>query len=471
MFNLKNPIPRSQDSEKVRTFFKEYGIIPYYGTSDNSSHKFLDLQMSLTSLSPSYVACLADLTSYSLGSNFSLVGRVIPGLVDDPTELSGDQKREYLDFLTSLNISLVGIIDRLKNVLRYEKDNGNAYIHLKRVTVGDSVKYFIKTPHYKHCAYLETKDPGIEFIIISKHLAKDNAEELLKKFPPTIIRATRYGEDLSVKWDKTGSGVEEAIIHIFNTEHNDEGDIYGRPKINSVLTWLYTDFQVGNLNSKVAATELITKKILAIEAPDPRTIPNPGDGYQETEITSNGNSVGSTVKTVKKEDYFERNKRVLREVTTNLGSENQVSAIGLIEYPHSKQPPTDIELEVNRDTKHHSWQMETASSVICSVLQWSSELTNIRQAKANLGGNLLYDLFTIKNTTTIRPLQAWLENIANYVLDQICIKEEANADFKTYGIQLPDIISGMIQEFKGDPAIVNPLANAPADPADPDPAD
>ena len=464
MLNLRNPIPRSVDDEKLFKFIRKYGIIPYYGSTDETSHKFLDLQMSLTSLSPSYVACMSDLTSYTFGQNISIVGRTIPGLSDEPVDLERSAKENYLNFLADLNISLLGVIARLKKVLRYDKDNGNAYIHLKRVTVGGSTKYFIKTPHYKHVAYLESKDPGLEFIIISKHLMKPDAEQLLKKYPPTILRATRYGEDLSLKWDPTGDGVEEAVLHIANDEHNDEADVYGRPKTNSVLSWLYTDFEIGNLNAKISTSEVVSKKILAFQAPDPRTLPIDTD-KEGTAVELN--AAGKIGGKVKKEDYFQRNLRVLREITTNLGTTETVAGFGAIEYPYGDKPPETIDLELNRDTKHHQWQLETASSEICGALQWAAELTNIRQAKANIGGNMYYDLFTTKNTTTIKPLQVWLENIYNFVLSQICEKEGADQEFKNYGIQFPDTISDMIKEFKGDPQIMNPLNQV--QPTEPDP--
>ena len=189
MLSLNNPIPRSVDKDELTQFYKKYGIIPYYGSSESSSHTFLDLLMSLTSLSPSFTACMLDLNAYTFGRNVDIVGRAIPGLSDETTELDFSDKEAFVLFLSELNISLVQVIKMLKKVLRYIKDNGNAYIHLKRVTVGDTVKYFIKTPHYKHCAYLNPAptERNVEFLIISKFLAHSDAEQLMVKNPPIII--------------------------------------------------------------------------------------------------------------------------------------------------------------------------------------------------------------------------------------------------------------------------------------------
>ena len=461
MLSLKNPIPRSIDKKEITQFFDEFGIVPYYGDSDGSSHNFLDLLQSLTSLSPSYESCLLDLNAYTFGRNVDVVGKVIPGLRNEPEELDFPQKEAFINFYGELNITLLGILKNLKKILRYLTDSGNAYVHIKRVQVGDSVKYFVKNPHYKHCAYLsgKGKEEGIDFIIISKFLGHVDQKKLMGENPPTILRATQYGEP--IKWDKTGDGIEEAVIHIKNDEHNDTGDYYGRPAILSVLTWLYTDFQVGNLNAKISATEIISKKILALEAPDPRTLDDEeldeeGEGY--VEITGEG-KVG---KKGKKEDSFEKNLRILRQIVTNLGDHGKAQSIAAVEYPYGGKEPVLMDIEINRDTKHHAWQIEAANAVICSILQWSPELTNFRQAKANIGGNVLYDLFTIKNETTIEPIQTLLQNIANYLFSAICTREGGDDDFKNYGIQLPNVIGNMIEKFKGAGKPVT--SNTPPDP-------
>ena len=156
---------------------------------------------------------------------------------------------------------------------------------------------------------------------------------------------------------------------------------------------------------------------------------------------------GDVGKKKNKGDYFERNLRTLRMITTNLGAQQDTSSLGGIEYPHGGKPPIELDIEVNRDTKHHTWQLDTANAMICSNLQWSAELINFRQTKSNIGGNILYDLFTIRNETTIQPLQLQLENIANYLLANICEKEGGDGDFKMFGIKLPDVISSMLDRF------------------------
>ena len=83
-------------------------------------------------------------------------------------------------------------------------------------------------------------------------------------------------------------------------------------------------------------------------------------------------------------------------------------------------------------------------------------MTSARQAKTNLGGNLLYDLFTMKNEATIEPRQGRFEDLINQILAQILERESGPADFQGYGLKFPDIITRMIEKFKGSPNNTDP---------------
>ena len=78
---------------------------------------------------------------------------------------------------------------------------------------------------------------------------------------------------------------------------------------------------------------------------------------------------------------------------------------------------------------------------------------------SGIGGNTLYDQFTIKNEATIQPLQTWLENIVNDLLSQICTIEGGDNEYKSYGLKLPNVIGDMIEKFKGSPIMANPFDN------------
>lgn len=449
LFNLANPIPFTpRDPKDLQDFFEEYRVIPYYGTNEHTSHTFLDLLQTLAELSPTFRACRRDLVEYTFGHNVRIASRSIPGLAnnDDESEVPFERQQAFVDYLMRLNITLPKLLKLLKRADHHLDVSGNAYFLIRRIIVGDTVKYFMEVPYFRHVAYLYSKDAGEWFLMVSKWMGDMN---MLKKHPPIIARATAMGE--SLRWTQVKRGEEVAIIHMKREGLGDESDYYARPDRLATLTWEYVDFQVGNQNSKVAATEIITKKILAFQAPDPNTLPDGQYFHEENqEIGTNGKIGG------KAPDTFQRNMMVLKELVTNLGShpsilgkERAAGSIAGIEYPHSGVAPKEIDLEINRDTKHQSWQLETATANICAILGWSPELTSLRQAKSNLGGNVIKDIFTIKNESTIIPRQRWFEDFANDVLAQLCDREGGDKEFKNYGIRFLDIVGQMIDKLAG----------------------
>jgi len=343
LFRLPNPIPKTVvDRDELIKSFQKYSIVPYYGTKDATSHSMLDLLSTLTDLSPTFKAVRRDLATYTFGLNLNIEGRTIPGLATDPVEVDFPTQARYADYYAGLNISLKKIIKLSRRIDHHRDVCGNAYLRIWRIEVAGAVRYEMDVPHYKHVGYLRSIDPGEEFIIISKFL--DDIVEM-ERNPPTILRATQEGEQ--IRWTQTEPGVEQAIIHIKAESDNDESDFYARPAILGALTWLYTDFQLGNLNSKVSATELITKKLLAFEAPDPNLETDDDDDSKRVEVTANGYING------RKMDRFERNMLILKELTTNigrhpsaLGPDRATSTIGGVEYPHGAKEPTQIDLEV-----------------------------------------------------------------------------------------------------------------------------
>lgn len=440
IFQLPNPIPETvKDTEQLTEFYRKYGIIPYFGTNESSSQGMLDLLMTLSELSPSFNAVRRDLKEYTFGQNARIQAKQIEGLELDIAELDANSQIKYFEYLKDIGIQLKDILKKLRTVDDHLSVSGNAYIRIKRVTVVDTVRYFISVPHFKHVAYLNSRDAGEQFVIISKWIGD---EQMMIKYKPTIIRVTQQG--MPLKFDKKKGGVEEAIVHIKSESNTDESDYYGRPDIIPVLHWLYTDYQVGNLNSKISATEIITKKILAFEGEDPNAITDDDD--YNTEF--NGKEVGGS-----KLDSFQRNMLTLKKLTTQLGSHpsemgpNAVGSIAGVEYPHGGSPPTVIDLEMNRDTGHQTFQQEQATTMIAGNQGWAPELVSLRKTATTLGGNLLYDIFSIKNTTTIRPRQIKFEDIINNILHQI-VTMEGNKEFEYYGIELIDNISKLVESMK-----------------------
>lgn len=457
IFQLPNPIPRTiKDTDELQQFIKDYRIIPYYGDDESTSHNFLELLRTLTDLSATFKAIARDLREYTFGLNAKFIGNSVPGLDIEPDELSTEEQTEFATFLSDYNVTLQSLMKTVKRADYFLLVSGNAFIRLKRVRVGDTVRYFLSVPHYRHVAYVVSDDPGERFVVVSKFLGDLNK---MRKYPPAVLRVSESDEPL--RWSTTEPGVEEAIIHVRNPAYADESDYYSRPDILAALPDLYVDYQVPNQQSKISASDFVTAVILAFEAENPD---HADDEYENEE--PDGSVAG------RKLDNFERNMMTLRKLTTNLGNhpaalgpDRTAASIMGIEYPHGGNPPTKIELAINRDTKHQAWQRESAATFLCAVMGWSPELLQIRQSKANIGGNVLADLFKICNVRTVKPRQTFYEDVINNLIRQVCELEGGSDEFKNYGIKFPDVIG---TEFKSTPA---PVASGVPTSGDPDGVD
>lgn len=440
IFKLKNPVPISVvDDSELSKMLKEFGIVPYYGTEDQSSHSFLKLLKDLTALSPTFNSCMHDLNTFAFGNHMDVRRRVIPGLVqDEAEELGFEAKNTFTQWFMERGISIPVMIDISRRMHRQMKDCGNIFLRVRRAQVNQEVRYHLAVSHYMQTAYLRSKDKGMEFIIISKRWDK----EFMQKNRPTILQVTEYGQPII--WNDMGGGVEEFVLHIKNSDGNDPSDYYGRPDILSVLNWLNTDYQIGRLNSSIASTEVISKKALAFEAPNPMHIPEDDqiDEGEVLEISSNGELAKG-----KKLDTFQRNMLVLKDLVQVDGDSKNAGAIVGIEYPHGGKAPIEIAIEMNRDTAHHKFQYTTAASVICDNMNWSAQLLNVREIKSGVGGNMLIDLFMTKNITTVEPIQYFFESILATVNNEICERESAPSDFKDQGFAFTDNITSLVERI------------------------
>jgi hypothetical protein len=444
-FALPNPIPAEiNDPKEQAEKWQEYNLIPYYGANLQMSHGYLDLLKTLTQMSETFVSVMRDRSQFTFGLNLDVVGRVIPGLASEPIVLERSLKEKFALWLTDMGLPLVKILELSQRAELHLEQSGNTYLRIKKVTVGKTTKYFLDVVHYKHVAYVWSEDPGERFVIVSKHLGNhrlmiDNKPQLLRVTEPCTSLRWITGEDPSI---------ETALIHVKNNTFQDEGDYYGRPAALGIMTWLYVDFQQGNLQSRLAASEIISKKLLAFEGEDPNALRNQAPNLEEGTVTDHP-------KPMRQMTDFQANMLVLKGIATNmeagsttLGPKDGVSSIAGIKYPHGGKPPVVIDIEMNRDTVHQEMQIQRASSVICSSLGWAPELIGSRPLKASLGGgSQLYDTLVMKSVSTVETRQNFWQNIWNSVIGEICEAEDKNGEFKSIGIDYPDNIEKMLMRF------------------------
>lgn len=424
--HLLNPIPNAiADPAELGRLFGKYGIIPYYGTTAGTSHSMLNLLADLSLLSPSHQACKDDIKTYAFPGYVDLVRRAIPGLVqDDVKEVSMEEKTIFYDnFLLANGITLPGIVEATREMYDSITDSGNAYLRIRISELGDSRSVTLTPLHFRHCAYLRTKKKEDRIIIYTKKWD----ESYWKEVPPEIIPVSYLNQPFV--WQKRGNTVE-TILHIRNKA--DGSDFYGRPKILSVLYYMFVEWTQSDLAVKTGSTEFVSKMLLAFEERDPaRKLPK-----------------GETQETL-----FRKQMLTLRALTTNEGGIGDSKTLAGIEYPHGGKTPVPINLQINRDVSFTESQIRIATAYIYALHKWDRQLTGFEGARSNIGGNILIDLFTVKNIGTILPLQKDWATAWGNILQEICAKTGYNREI--YGIEYPNLISTLVEQLRGGKTQLN----------------
>ena len=241
--------------------------------------------------------------------------------------------------------------------------------------------------------YLNTKRFEDKVVVISKRFDK---EYLSTPEGKAQVRTVPVYPSVN----ETSEGIE-TIFHGKNEKIGDKW--YGRPDSLPSFFWKYTEAQTANVTMKIAATDIVAKKILAFEKANPA---RPGRRKGKDD---------------KKQNETDLKAYKLRKLTTAEGGD-QSHSLAVIDIPFGAKMPTSIDLEINRDTAYLRAVLEYASSYIYSSHRWSPELTGFRLSKGGLSGNssnILDTLFKIKDESVVRPYQREMENFWSQIFTLI----------------------------------------------------
>jgi len=422
VFSLVNPILEAvKDELHLNDLFRKYDIIPYYGTQNESSHSMLQLISDLTELSPSHAACKNAVKTWAFGSGVEIIPtRTARKREDEESLLSESEKSQFEELLFSIGIDLSAVIDHTEVIFDNYSDTGNAYVLIRLSRVNSTWNVKIEPIHPKNAAYLRSKRGTANRIVNTPYWSED----FWAKKKPFLA----FGSDIrsDFVWNRKRNGdVLETIVHI--KRKADASPYYGRPAILSVLESLYVEHAGKQKDCKVAGTELISKMILAMEEPPPnRKVVKRKTGK---EGVYNHDLDSASYK--------------LRQLTTNEGE--KARTIALMNYPSGAQPPTPIPLEVNRDHQFDKHMVDKHASAIYSIWDWDRQLTGATPAKANIGGNIILDLFTVKNTSVVTPNQRFYENIWGRIFTEIGKITNPGETMRT--IKFPNLIDELVDRL------------------------
>ena len=412
-FEFDNPIPQQvQDSQEIYEMYAKYKLIPVYSRNNYSSNKLVEVLDSLSTVSPSLRACINDLNHYSFGNALDVKKVGIAGLVPETTEISQSEKEGFANKLKAdLGLTFPEIIRLSREMLDVDTRQGNMYLQITALTVGGRVKGVkLKSIDQKNILYLANSSTALvtEFF---------DPTWWAKKAPEVLPISTLQG---GANWKKVGNDYT-TVLHI--TTNAAGQNFYGRPSILSVMDSLLAEYRTLVLNSKIANTETIAKLMMF---------------FEEMPIERQR---GLSQKD--KQDQFGLRMAGIRELGTNEGKSPK--SIVALEYPNGTNQPLVTPVQVNRDVNYAEFTLNNAASVIYAVCGWSKELTGQVQVKTGIGANILYDLFVIKNVSTIIPIQERFENIWHWVITELYTLADLEAPI--YNIKFQDNISVLVSKM------------------------
>lgn len=394
MLKLKNPIPASvQDAGDIRDFFSHYFkdkklVIPYYGTSEATSHWMLNVLHTLCTKSPSYKSSERDISNFAFSRRVFISNAQEAGLETETEELTPVQFAPFVKELKALGIKFTDFSQLSRQLFSHRSQSGNAFLKIQVFKEGEVYKVFFKPVHYKKCAFIWTNPTQVRKILVVNSWNKNTLGK--KGNIPEVLPVSEICSPFN--WVER-KGYWETVLHL-KTEGNDESDWYGRPNILSVMEWMYSEAAVADHSCKVNSTETTTKDIFAFKQ-EPLGIDQGGDDDQD--------------------DNFKSLMRSLRKVTTSQG-ENPSTIAG---FEYVDEAPTHYQLGINRDTDWFKAQTDKASLLICAALNWSAELVSTLQTKSGIGDGKIINLFSTKNVTTVRPLSEEFEDMWQSVFSEI----------------------------------------------------
>lgn len=435
MWELKNPIPESfSDTKEILDFFKTLNkdkrvIIPYYGKTNATSHSFLRTINRLCEKSPSYRASENQIVNMAFGGNPTVIALPIPGLEDEETtEPTYEQKKEFLNWLSDLGMSVVKIRKVTEIMCKHRTRSGNCWIKLTLAKEGDQYSLKIQNLHFYLCGYLGTEPGEQKYVAVTPYWDLKKLNDSKQKI--TIYPVSFEGESLVWK-EKVKDEVWETVIHCGDFGE-DENTWYGRSRINSIIDNMGSECARIDHKVKVNNTSLTSTNLLFFE--------------EEPQVSKARLNAGK--KDGEEEpDNFQKTVTTLRATVSAEGSHKEVRSLGAMEYPNGTKPPTNVKLEVRRDYQWDKTCSDDDEKQIYSVVGASREISGNQQTKSGIGSEALINRYIVLNERTIDPEQSKYESFWNWVIMEIAAKVE-NQSFDSLGIKFPDRIEKIIQKLR-----------------------
>ncbi|HLS53261.1 MAG TPA: hypothetical protein VK031_04760 [Tissierellaceae bacterium] len=252
-----NPIlGEIRDYSAVRKTFEQYPIIPYATSSQHTSHKYLDLLLSLVDNNPTLNQCIASIGDYCFNSGQILYKDSKDLFVEEEVLVASPEVSErYTNHLKNIKFyrydTKVDFNHFIKEMY-FERKNGNCYVELVKTNVNGEVNYIYKIHPQRHCLYMLNDDDTLSIVV-----SKSFDYNYLRKYPAREVPLyPEVDED------------DEDIRTMFHFKNRTSG-LYGRPDWISALLNVYNAYQDVLYRVKLASKDFTPKVLVEIEGDDP----------------------------------------------------------------------------------------------------------------------------------------------------------------------------------------------------------
>lgn len=271
LFSLRNPIPDEvKDADTLKKIFRSYNLIPYAGTSADSSHTLLTWYNMLAKLSPTNAAAINKKIEFALGGKAKIVAS------EDSEFETGEEKRTvsiaeakaYIDDLKNFVVFKGGGISKVAGMSAWQYEaNGNSFVEMSVSSVMGQIRVAIKAHKTTHCLFVNTEHGEPKAIAISpvwtdKYLS-DHEPRIIPQYPVFVAD----NED----------GVMRTFFHL---KHGDN-DWYGRPPSEGADLYKYREFQDAMYLIRAAATNFTGQLVIEVEDDNPEFAPGLDDPSAE----------------------------------------------------------------------------------------------------------------------------------------------------------------------------------------------
>ncbi len=413
IYRIKNPIAQeTADSKKLKELFKGYKLVPYAGTSAESSHSLLRWYRMLAKLSPTNAACINKKLTYAVGGKAQFVRAQDPeyDLKTEISPLSNTEIETYLSNIKEVFEFPDGGITAYHNCAGHEyMESGNAFVEVAFTTVLGVSKVSFRVINFDHVLYVAT-NPGEARKIAISPIWDD---EYLRKHEPRILPI--FPVMLN------DNGIERTVFHL----KNGSNEWYGRPPAEGADIYKYREVQDSLYVTRASANNFTGKVILETEDDDP-----------------NSNAVIDDAGS--HEAGFDNFAARFRENYTEEGDDPQ--SVVLTSRPHGARPMFAFQIKPHTN---ESWYKETGAIAKYHILQ-NHEVTPrfLGEDVSNGFSNDTYLSDYILNVEpTIDKLRSTICNFTNRIFNEAWAMV-GRLEMQQYSVTFSEPIRSQVDQYK-----------------------